>query len=80
MLKSYSLKLFAISLNISLYRYLSLSFVRYIIKENIFNKQNSDNNDIMLEIEAESMNHFVSTHEMHYSRNIFDFQNLRNNR
>ena len=50
------------------------------MKENIFNNPNQDENSLTLEIEAESMNHSISTHELHYSRNIFDFQNLRNNR
>ena len=80
LLKSYSLRLFASKINISLYRHLSLGFVRYIMKENIFNDPKQDENDVTLEIEAESMNHSISTHELHYSRNIFDFQNLRNNR
>ena len=73
LLKSYSLRLFATKINISLYRYLSLGFVRYIMKENIFNDLKQDENSLTLEIEAESMNHSISTHELHYSRNIFDF-------
>ena len=80
LLKSYSIRLFATKINISLYRHLSLGFVRYIMKENIFNDPKQDENSLTLEIEAESMNHSISTHELHYSRNIFDFQNLRNNR
>ena len=40
LLKSYSLKLFATKINISLYKHLNLDFVRYIMKENIFNNSN----------------------------------------
>ena len=50
------------------------------MKENIFNDSNQDENSLTLKIEAEFMNHSISTHELHYSRNVFDFQNLRNNR
>ena len=78
--KSYSLRLFATKINISLYRHLSLGFVRYIMKENIFNDSNQDENSLTLKIEAEFINYSISTHELHYSRNVFDFQNLRNNR
>ena len=50
------------------------------MKENIFNDPNQDENSLILKIKIESMNHSISTHELHYSRNVFDFQNLRNNR
>ena len=80
LLKSYSLRLFATKINISLYKHLNLGFVRYIMKENIFNDSNQDENSLTLKIEIEFMNHSISTHELHYFRNVFDFQNLRNNR
>ena len=79
LLKSYSLRLFATKINISLYKHLNLDFVRYIMKENIFNDSNQDENNLTLKIEIEFMNYSISTHELHYFRNVFDFQNLRNN-
>ena len=79
-LKSYSLRLFATKINISLYKHLNLDFVRYIMKENIFNNSNQDENNLTLKIEVEFINYSIFTHELHYFRNVFDFQNLRNNR
>ena len=78
--KIYSLKLFVTKINILLYKHLNLDFVRYIIKENIFNNSNQDENNLTLKIEIEFINYSISIHELHYSRNVFDFQNLRNNR
>ena len=80
LLKNYPLRLFATKINISLYKHLSLGFVRYIMKENIFNDSNQDENSLTLKIEIEFMNHSIFIHELHYFRNVFDFQNLRTNR